>query len=387
MTSFRKAISLCCACFILATTASILWQMSWRASNASAADVNPIAPLGLSVETWVWVWIPLIAAILVFAVVLSIVLRLRMRSDLGRLRSAIRQLATPEKEGSQRAFALEELCDCAAELSDVAATLRSERARLSEDASRDALTGLLNRRPFIDTLTREAAFANRTDWPLSLVMLDLDHFKLLNDTYGHNAGDVALRRTADRLASLVRQSDSVARFGGEEFAIILPGTRLSQAMKIARQLRDALRCDQFIYEDHTIRVTASFGVAELHECGVADAEALISQSDLAMYEAKRLGRDMVVAAHAVRSDPPAAQAAEPQDQRPTEAAADPNEAEGAPMDRDTLALMGSTFSVLQVIPDKHRVAHDTVQQVATVLQARTVGLFMRGPKGDELLPM
>lgn len=341
---------------------------------------------GLLLGTWVWT--PVIAAVLISAVYLSVVLRVRLKSDAMRLRAAIRELATPGKELPRQSFAFEEFRTCAAELASVAASLRQEEARLSDDASRDPLTGLANRRLFIDTLAREAAFARRTSWPLSLIMVDLDHFKSLNDAYGHKAGDLALRRTADRLSSLVRQSDSVIRYGGEEFAVILPGARLEQATRIAQQLCDGLRCDQFVFEGHTIRVTASFGVAELHECRLIDSEALISHADVALYEAKRNGRDAVVAASPARISAPAAQSPEKPDSGPASTAADGTEEdEDAPIDRDTLALMGSTFSVLQVIPHKHRVGRDTIQQVGAVLQSRTVRLFLLGNQNTQLLPI
>jgi len=368
MTSFQKTISLCCACFVLATTATLLSQLTPGGNESPGADEGATAMRGLLLGTWVWT--PVIAAVLISAVYLSVVLRVRLKSDAMRLRAAIRELATPGKELPRQSFAFEEFRTCAAELASVAASLRQEEARLSDDASRDPLTGLANRRLFIDTLAREAAFARRTSWPLSLIMVDLDHFKSLNDAYGHKAGDLALRRTADRLSSLVRQSDSVIRYGGEEFAVILPGARLEQATRIAQQLCDGLRCDQFVFEGHTIRVTASFGVAELHECRLIDSEALISHADVALYEAKRNGRDAVVAASPARISAPAAQSPEKPDSGPASTAADGTEEdEDAPIDRDTLALMGSTFSVLQVIPHKHRVGRDTIQQVGAVLQA------------------
>ena len=385
MTSFRKTISLCGVCFILTALVAILSQIAPGRGEPASAVEEAWAPLGLPLRAWAG--IALVVTSVVLAVWLSVTLRRRLRRDLMHLRSAIRQLATPEKAVQHRAFAVEEVSECAAELADVAERLRTEQAQLCDDAARDPLTGVANRRPFVDTLTREAAFAERTGWPLSLVMLDLDHFKALNDTYGHKAGDLALCRTADRLSSLVRQSDIVARVGGEEFAIVLPGTPLDQAIRVAQQLRNALRCDQHVFEGHTIQVTASFGVAELHDCRAGDAESLIGRADEALYEAKRGGRDTVRAAPAAQAQASAGQTAE-EPPRPPGAVADSLEPSAdAPIDRDALALMGSTFSVLQVIPDRHRVAHDIIQQVAATLQSQTACLFVFGEGDGRLIPI
>jgi diguanylate cyclase (GGDEF)-like protein/putative nucleotidyltransferase with HDIG domain len=353
---------------------------------AAATPPDTVGPWWPSVCQWVW--IPLVTMILGLATCISVVLRLRMSRDVARLRTALRQLTTPEKQIPPGAFAFQEFGDVAAELADIAETLRNERARLADSASRDPLTGVPNRRLFIDTLARETAFARRTSWPLSLIMVDLDHFKSLNDEYGHEAGDVALRRTADRLGSLVRRSDTVARLGGEEFAVILPGARLDQATRIAQQLRDGLRSDQFPFDGNTISITASFGVAELHECRLTDSESLIRHADVAMYEAKRNGRDTVVAAPPARMTSTAAETGTESDRRSATPGLAPNEIQEAfPIDRDALALMGSTFSLLRLIPDKHRVAHDTIQQVAAVLQSGTVGLFLFGEGSTQLVPV
>ncbi len=370
---------------MLAITAMLVSHAAWWPGGGRA----PGATASVSgVEQYYWLWIPLIGGALILAVSLSIVLRSRMRRDFVRLRAAIRQMGTPGRQFPPSAFAIEELCECATELASTAERLRQEQVRLSDDAARDPLTGLSNRRPFMDTLVREAAFANRTGWPLSLIMVDLDHFKALNDTYGHSAGDTALRRTADRLSSLVRQSDSVARLGGEEFGVVLPGTRLGQATRIAQQLCDALRGDQFVHEGKTIRVTASFGVAEVHECRATDSESLMGRADAALYDAKHNGRDTVVAAPTAPSVEFAVQDAQQPDEHPTDAAAgQPESVESDTIDRDTLALMGSTFSVLRVIPDRHRVAHDLVQQVAAVLQSPTAALYPVSEAGLCLDPL
>ncbi len=376
MNSLRSAISVCSAAFALATTAALVCMLAMNASDKAPEPGQPTGVSGWTVPAWIW--IPLIVAIVALAVGLSISLRTRTARDVARLQAAIQGLATGNPDLSVDRLNFAEIRACVVELSQAAQRLQKERVRLSQDASRDPLTGLANRRPFVDTLAHETAFAKRTGWPLSLIMADLDHFKALNDKFGHKAGDLALCRTANRLSGLVRKSDTVARYGGEEFAIILPGTRLEQAKRIAQQARDGLRCDPMIHEGQSLPVLASFGVAELHECGLEDAAALISQADQALYEAKRAGRDTVVAARPCsRSERlrSSTQLSSAQGETPTSAATS-----GGSLDRDSLALIGSTFSILQVVPDHCRVARVVAQQVASVLPASRVALFLvRGP--------
>ncbi|MGB9624600.1 MAG: diguanylate cyclase, partial [Phycisphaerae bacterium] len=141
-----------------------------------------------------------------------------LRRDAASLRAGIIALAGNPQAVEMPKLAYGELNDCAAAVMTVARRLSAQMTRLSEEAFQDPLTSLPNRRVFRDILARQVAFALRTHQPLSVVMVDLDHFKLLNDQYGHQTGDVVLRHAAGRLASLVRASDVVARLGGEEFA-------------------------------------------------------------------------------------------------------------------------------------------------------------------------
>lgn len=322
-------------------------------------------------------------------VFLAVVLTRRMRTDLDRLRTGIHQLSLPDHELPDDSFRFEEFNECARKLREVAHTLNERQEQLSDGASRDALTGLPNRRTMKYVVSREVAFAERTGWPLSVVMVDLDHFKSLNDTYGHQAGDYVLERTARRLDSLVRNSDVVARYGGEEFVLIFPGTGLEQAVEISQQLRNALRCDRFQFDNQEITVTASFGVAELHSCGCTDVDALIARADSALYDAKHSGRDRVVAApmmdgsaeHEVRQDEASTAAAAVGAHKPVAKVSDD------PVDRDTMSLMGSIFSILQLIPDRQRVACDLVQQVAAVLQAPRAMLYAWDSQRGSLLPL
>jgi diguanylate cyclase (GGDEF)-like protein len=154
-------------------------------------------------------------------------------------------------------------------------------------ASTDGLTMIANRRTFDESLQREINRVSRGGEPLSLIMLDLDRFKVLNDTYGHQKGDDVLHKVARVLEDECRDFDTVARYGGEEFGLILPGTVAAEAASVGERLADALRnC----YEDMTI--TASMGVASFPD-NAGDPEAIVAAADEALYASKRGGRDRV----------------------------------------------------------------------------------------------
>ncbi len=348
-----------------------------------AIDPGAIRELLARPEGLVLSGIVAITATLLFGLY-SAVIRSRIRRDVERLRRSIRSLPGTQELPLPQGYRFGGFRLCANELTNAAEQIGRQQDRLNRDAMRDPLTGLPNRRTFIYTLSHEVAFAQRTQWPLSVIIVDLDHFKTLNDTFGHQAGDFVLERTARRLASLIRQSDVVARIGGEEFVVVLPGTKLSQAMQVAQQLRTALRCDQFVYERQQMRVTASFGVAELHECGAQDADSLVRCADEALYKAKR-SRDMVVAAPSASDSPMPLDFEESAEI--AELPADTVEPPDTRVDRDTMALMGSMFSILQVIPDKYRVAQDAIQQVAAVLHWPQVRLAVHVPKRECLAPL
>jgi diguanylate cyclase (GGDEF)-like protein len=165
--------------------------------------------------------------------------------------------------------------------------------RIKSQAVRDGLTGLYNRRAFDDLLMRAMAREERQAGRLALLLLDLDHFKKLNDTYGHPAGDAALRITAQILERHLRKADQAARFGGEEFVAILPGTDETGAQRLAERMREALVKHTFIFEGARIALSASFGVAIAPADG-AEPEALLAAADRALYAAKQAGRNRVV---------------------------------------------------------------------------------------------
>jgi diguanylate cyclase (GGDEF)-like protein len=169
-------------------------------------------------------------------------------------------------------------------------------------ASTDALTGLPNTRAVRDTLKRMVAQANRAQKPLAAVLLDLDHFKKINDTYGHGRGDDVLAATAEAMRSALRESDFVGRYGGEEFLILLPDTDTEGAVRVAESVRAVVSTVAVPTVNQT--VTASLGVAALGDDGI-DGETLTRSADRALYAAKSLGRNRVASAGAVPLSTPA----------------------------------------------------------------------------------
>jgi len=166
--------------------------------------------------------------------------------------------------------------------------------KLREQANRDSLTGLFNRRYLEGTLERELARCRREGAPLTMLLLDIDHFKLVNDTYGHPAGDEVLRVFARALQDSARAEDIVCRYGGEEFLLVLPKMSLGVARGRATQLLELFRQTTVTFEDSRIPVTTSIGIASVpdHASGV---ENLIRCADQALYRAKSTGRNRAVA--------------------------------------------------------------------------------------------
>jgi len=170
------------------------------------------------------------------------------------------------------------------------------REALRSQSIRDPLTGLYNRRYLEEMLERETRRAVRAEHGLGVLMLDLDHFKKFNDTYGHDAGDTVLRETAKFLLKSVRAEDIVCRFGGEEFIVILPVADLKVTQARAERIRSRLRELQVLHQGQSLgMVTVSVGVADLPEHGTSP-KALIEAADAALYRAKREGRDRVALA-------------------------------------------------------------------------------------------
>jgi two-component system, cell cycle response regulator len=167
--------------------------------------------------------------------------------------------------------------------------------KLYESSTRDALTGAYNRRHFDDRLRAEIAFAVRHATDCALILLDLDHFKRVNDTYGHPAGDEILRHLGGIATRALRTEDVFARFGGEEFAVILRGASTRGAGRLAERLREALSQQHAVYEGQEISVTLSAGCAALSCCATPSSDEVVAIADRRLYAAKQAGRNRVVA--------------------------------------------------------------------------------------------
>jgi diguanylate cyclase (GGDEF)-like protein len=172
------------------------------------------------------------------------------------------------------------------------------RDKLREQSVRDALTGLFNRRYFEETLEREVSRARRKSLPLAAIMVDIDHFKRVNDTFGHDAGDTVLRAVAQRMLSVLRGSDIVCRYGGEEFVLLMPDSTVAGALARAEELGESVARMRISHADRPLgRVTLSAGVAAFPEHAASGAE-LVARADEALYAAKESGRNRVAVSRA-----------------------------------------------------------------------------------------
>ncbi len=203
-------------------------------------------------------------------------LRARTRSML-QLAASVRQLKANEQELARQ----NEL-------------LNLQKQELHIAATTDRLTGLHNRAYLMDQLGREFANSQRLGHPLSCLLLDMDHFKSVNDRHGHLVGDAVLRHTAQLLSRQLRRGDVLARYGGEEFVLLLPGTPAARAAALAESLRASVAQAPWVQGDLSLPLTISIGVADNRAGPCADETALLRQADEALYAAKRQGRNRVV---------------------------------------------------------------------------------------------
>lgn len=165
--------------------------------------------------------------------------------------------------------------------------------RLENAAAIDPLTNCYNRRVFDRQLTHQVANAHRYGQDVSLIMFDLDHFKQVNDRYGHQAGDRVLQKVAETVLNSIRKGDYLARYGGEEFVVILPETKKSRAMELAERLRSRIEnLDIRLADDSSLAVTASFGVSAIRED--IDEAGFVEEADRMLYKAKAGGRNTVM---------------------------------------------------------------------------------------------
>jgi diguanylate cyclase (GGDEF)-like protein len=238
----------------------------------------------------------------------TIVESIRAQQSVGRMApSGVLQLVVPLVAGGRALGALEVTLGAPLGIDDVkilellaaAAAVALQNAHLYQETQRlattDPLTGLSNHRHFHDLLKLEVQRARRMNYSIGLLIMDLDHFKLVNDRHGHPAGDAALRQVAELLRKRLRRTDIVGRIGGEEFAAILPGDGQAEVAIVAEKLRKAVEELPPIeggMGDETTSVTLSVGGASLQPDRL-DAQALIGSADRALYEAKRNGRNQV----------------------------------------------------------------------------------------------
>ena len=171
---------------------------------------------------------------------------------------------------------------------------------LSEDAlilaaTTDALTGTANRRHLLDCADAAVALAQRAELDVSIIMLDLDHFKAINDRFGHPAGDAALSTCADILLRAKRKQDILGRYGGEEFMLLLPGADCVSALQFSNRIRELVENAKIVHANRELRITLSGGVFSAKGCGISSLSTMIARADLALYEAKRSGRNRIVA--------------------------------------------------------------------------------------------
>lgn len=162
-----------------------------------------------------------------------------------------------------------------------------------ESATRDGLTKIFNKKYFLDTLGKEFAYSQRHHVPLSLVMMDVDHFKKVNDTYGHPAGDFVLVRVAQRLAETIRQEDILCRYGGEEFALLLRECGEAKALVCAERCRKAIESADLTFAGAKIPVTVSAGVTTALDSAFERPADMVSAADKFLYRAKQSGRNRV----------------------------------------------------------------------------------------------
>ncbi len=187
-------------------------------------------------------------------------------------------------------------------ITDLQHELTNARERLRHEAMHDALTGIYNRGAIVQVLERELARGDRDGSSVAVVLADLDHFKAVNDEYGHEAGDGVLVETARRLKRSVRGYDAVGRLGGEEFLLVLPTCEAMTAARLAVRVLHELREAPIRTPSFQIEMTASFGTAATDQMRAATSAELIRAADMAMYRAKNTGRGRVVAAGAAEWD-------------------------------------------------------------------------------------
>jgi diguanylate cyclase len=287
------------------------------APTSAKAELLGYAVLELSREAldaqrhdMLWRVLAITAGALVLAVVLSTVIASSVTSPITHISEVVARIKGGELSARTRGAASGVLESLAAGINDMAeriaftqeelrhkVVLATEELRQQKEAAEraarvDALTGVANRRAFDEIAEHEVQRALRYGMPMSLIMIDLDHFKAINDSYGHQTGDAVLVSFVRTITQVVREVDVVGRWGGEEFLVLLPGTAAAEAMRAAERMRAALAECHLHLQGRRIHFTASFGVAEFNPAELS-LYSLLDRLDGALYRAKAAGRDRV----------------------------------------------------------------------------------------------
>ncbi len=211
-------------------------------------------------------------------------------------RDLVREIASLVRFASDRDGRLHELNERLASLESANLDLLVKNSALSEISARDSLTGLYNRWYVMEKIDSEMNRSLRHGSPVSLIMMDIDHFKRVNDSFGHSAGDRVLRSVGQVLRDSCRVYDVAGRYGGEEFCIVLPETRVGNTTVVAERIRERLAASRFDVGDESVVVTASIGIAGIESIEAEDGLSplsLIDRADQALYSAKHHGRNRV----------------------------------------------------------------------------------------------
>jgi diguanylate cyclase (GGDEF)-like protein len=190
-------------------------------------------------------------------------------------------------------FELKARLDVGRRILDLQRQLLSAYEEMRHRATHDALTGIYNRGAILESLNQEWLRIQRDGSSLGVIMADIDHFKRINDTYGHPAGDAVLREVARRMRAVVRAYDAIGRYGGEEFLVVLPGCKTEVLLAMAERLRESIGGSPISIDSQAVPVTMSIGVSSTAGQPGVDAHALLHKADVALYEAKRGGRDRI----------------------------------------------------------------------------------------------
>lgn len=235
------------------------------------------------------------AIVLVFGFLGAIALARTIVHPIKRLTDATVKVANGDLTVNVDVNSTNEIENLSSSFNNMIVSLKEYESKLIDRASMDSLTELFNHRYFQERMKNELHRAERCNHPLSIIMIDIDHFKVINDSFGHITGDAVLKEFAILLTSLARGMDVIARYGGEEFAIILPETTLDKATHAAERIRTTTKDHVFHADSHIpVMLTVSLGVAQ-YPVHSKDSDGLIMAADLAMYRAKSLGRDHVIA--------------------------------------------------------------------------------------------